>query len=121
MRCPECGADNSDDATQCSSCGVKLARRPRRRPGTSDSSTPFSTGPDTRSALALAAYRCSVIGLVPFLGLLFGPLGAVLGLVAWRQERAGASGGPANAAIVLGCLETLTNWLGLLLMIVGLR
>ena len=56
-------------------------------------------GPDSRNRTALAAYRCSVVGLVPFLGLLFGPLGVVLGVIAWRQDRArpdGPQGGPAN-------------------------
>ncbi|HXG11487.1 MAG TPA: zinc ribbon domain-containing protein [Gemmataceae bacterium] len=119
MRCPSCGADNPADAARCAGCGTKLARRPRRRGVPSESNTPFASGPDSRDPTALTAYRLSVVGLVPFLGLVFGPLGLVLGLIAWRKER--SQGGPAVAAVILGSLAALTNWAGLILMLVGLH
>lgn len=115
MRCPRCDADNPDEAVRCARCGRRLARRPAAR----DSDSPFTPGPDPRDPVALNAYRLSVVGLVPFLGLLFGPLGLLFGLFAWVRDR--QSRGPAVAAMLLGLLSALTNWVGLLLMISGLR
>jgi hypothetical protein len=123
MRCSGCGADNPDGAGKCGGCGAKLPRR-RRRPNQHDSNTPFASGPDSRNPIALTAYRLSVVGLVPFLGLVFGPLGLLLGFVAWRQDRVTPGyqrGGPAVAAMILGSLTALTNWAGLVLMTIGLR
>ena len=123
MRCPSCAADNPAAAVECAGCGTKLGRRPRRRPKLDASNTPFASGPDSRNPTALTAYRCSVLGLVPFLGLICGPLALVLGIIAWRNDRASpdAAKGPALAAIILGSLTLLTNWGGLVLMWIGLR
>lgn len=122
MNCPRCETENAADARRCSRCGAKLARRPRRR-SSDDSNTPFIVGPDSRNPTALTAYRCGVWGLIPFLGLVLGPAALVLGIVAWRQDRvdpAGPRSGPAVAAIILGTLILLTNWAGLVLMVIGL-
>jgi hypothetical protein len=89
------------------------------------SDTPFSgQAGGTRGVLAVWAYRLSLCGLLPGLGLVLGPVALVLGLVAagssWRKLGF-KSGSLCIAAIVLGLLLTLTQWWGLYLMIRGLR
>jgi hypothetical protein len=79
----------------------------------------LGTGPNRA---ALIAYRIAVAALVPGLGLLLGPLAVVLG---WRAGRRGrgdpafTAQSPVIAAVALGGLLTLTNWLGLVLMVAG--
>jgi hypothetical protein len=122
MRCPNCNAENPSEAKTCAGCGTRLARRPRRRANFDESNTPFASGPDSRNPAALRAYRCSVLGMIPILGLVLGPVALVLGLLAWHQDRANpdAIRGPAIAAIILGFLALLTNWTGIVLMWIGL-
>ena len=98
-----------------------MGKRPRRGQA-AENDTPFSEQDDARSREAGRAYRCTLWGLVPGLGLLLGPLGAVLGLLVLCRGAATVPGhNRALAAAVLGGLLGLTNWLGLGLMILGLR
>jgi hypothetical protein len=69
------------------------------------------------------AYRCGLLAMIPLAGLVLGPAALVLGLEGLRRER----GNPSErataqtiAAIVLGVLTTLTNWIGLVLIVRGL-
>jgi hypothetical protein len=65
-----------------------------------------------------------VFGLIPGLGLLLGPIAVLLGIRAWargRSDPAFTLQAAARAAIVLGLLLSLTNWVGLTLMILGWR
>ena len=57
--------------------------------------------------------------MIPFVGLLLGPVAFILGLVALRRKRAD---GPAHAlaAVLLGALVSLTNWIGLYLIWIGI-
>ncbi len=122
MRCSACNAENPAGAAKCSSCGAELKRRPRRRAPSDESGTPFKAG-DTRDRGALTAYRCAIYGMVPLAGLVLGPAALVLGLLAWRRVKAAndpASAGPAGAAIVLGSLVMVTNWVGVALIVIGL-
>jgi hypothetical protein len=105
--------------------GTGVARRPRRSRVAEVSDTPFSDqAADTRGALAVWAYRLSLCGLIPFVGLILGPLALVLGLAAatssWRKLGFKA-GSLCIAAIVLGLLLTVTQWWGLAIMIRGLQ
>jgi hypothetical protein len=78
-------------------------------------------GPNRR---AIWAYRISVIGLIPGLGLGLGPAAIVWGLLArllGRIDPEFTGHGLALTAILLGVLNTLTNWIGLMLMIQGLK
>lgn len=99
-------------------------KRPKRRGGVGESDTPFSPqaievhGPD-----AVRAFRCSVYGLIPGVGLLLGPLALLLGFWACMKhrktpERKGVS--MAKAAMWLGFFLGLTQWMGLTLMILAL-
>jgi hypothetical protein len=70
---------------------------------------------DSPNPTARFAYLCSLWAIVPFLGLVLGPAAVLIGIVGRVYERAQPStrgSGQARAAIVLGVLTALTNWLG---------
>jgi hypothetical protein len=61
--------------------------------------------------------------MIPFFGLLLGPLAVVLGLLGRRNERRQPSergAGQAMAAIVLGGATLVTNWTGLFFILHGI-
>ena len=79
--------------------------------------------PGARAPLEILAYRCAVLGLIPFVGLLMGPAAVFLALLASRRSRANRPGNSpvhARAALILGSLVLFTNWLGLALILLGL-
>ncbi len=123
MRCPACHAVNAEDADRCSSCNKAFARKPaRRRNGAEEPNTPAAQTVASNRA-ALSAYRLSLIGLIPLAGLVLGPVAIALG--AWaayrgRKDPAFTARGPVIAAVILGVLDTLTNWGGVVLMALGL-
>lgn len=61
--------------------------------------------------------------MIPFIGLILGPVSLLLGIIAWRRRLYDPDRGrsPAIASIILGSLITITNWAGLWLMLTGLR
>jgi hypothetical protein len=127
MHCPACNAENGEDASRCGSCGGPLGRKNRKsrvRAVAEEADTPFAGRPGGPNRPAILAYRICVAGLIPGLGLVLGPAALVLGSVA-RRKGAATPGftaeGPARAAVWLGAAITLTNWLGLALMVLGLR
>jgi hypothetical protein len=86
--------------------------------------TPFSPAATVHNRPALRAYRISILSVLPGVGLVAGPVGFVLGLIARRRGRRDphfTARGPALAAIILGTLTTVTNWAGFVLMYFGLR
>src|SRR5262245_48015342 len=122
MRCPSCNAENADDARKCAACGAKLQRRPRRR------ASEVADGPLTHDAAlgspaTRAAYRCVAYGLIPVAGLVLGPMALVLGLIAYRRDRAAPEPKTNLLALLLaalGAVIALTNWVGLTLVVLGL-
>jgi hypothetical protein len=127
MRCPCCNADNADVATECATCKGPLTaparRKPRRRSAGDDLDSPFARGVPGPNGVALRVYQLSVYGLMPGLGLFLGPLALVRALVVrrrYRDDPAFTAHNPVKAAIILGSLVALTNWLGLGLMVLGL-
>ena len=123
MRCPGCGADNPAEARRCASCGEKLARRPRREEIPDESDSPFGKRSGARHPTALTAYRYGVFSLIPFVGLVLGPVAVVLALAAWRQAGRDPSvrrSGHIRAALILGTATLLANGIGLALMVLGL-
>jgi hypothetical protein len=105
---------------KCAKCGAALSRRIKRRGVAEDSDTPFGGPVEPANRSAIWAYRVAVLGLVPGLGLVLGPASFVWGLWARLRGRRNSeftARGPANAAILLGILNSLTNWLGITLMI----
>src|SRR5438105_1917782 len=86
MQCPACNAENGEEATRCGKCGGTLSRR-RRRSSVEDTDTPFGRYIDPANRPAVRAYRLAVLSMVPGLGLVLGPVAAVLGAVArWRGQ-----------------------------------
>jgi hypothetical protein len=123
MQCPACHTENGEEATRCAKCGGTLSRR-RRRNSVEDTDTPFSRHVEPANRPAVRAYRLAVLSMVPGLGLLLGPVAAVLGAVAGRRGRANpdfTARGPASAAVVFGAMTAVTNWAGLALMVLALR
>lgn len=120
MQCPACGVENPEDATTCSACGQKISR-PRRGRKAATEEVPRTPG--ARAPLEIIAYRCAVIGLIPFVGLLMGPAAVLLALLASRRGQANPAGSfpiHVRAALILGSLVLFTNWVGLALMLLGL-
>jgi hypothetical protein len=87
-----------------------------------ESDTPFVELGEGANRMARLAYYLALAGLVPGLGLLLGPAAAVLGALARRRGRSDpdfTAQGPARGAVLLGLLLALTNWVGLVLMVLG--
>jgi len=115
--CPRCKVENEDDATRCLGCQGRLRKRERASQEQSDS--PFSEKANPINRPAVRAYYLAIWGLIPLLGLILGPLAAVL---AQHGKRIGkghpgfSAYGPARAAVLLGIFEGVTQWLGVGLM-----
>jgi hypothetical protein len=119
-RCHVCQAENEDEAPRCTACNARLRRRERVTHETTDS--PFSERADPINHTAVRAYYLALWGMVPFLGLVLGPLAAWLGLRGLRRGRGNAAftaEGPGRAAVVLGVAVTVTHWLGAALIWAG--
>jgi hypothetical protein len=117
--CPACGAETEQGVSRCPSCG-----RRRRRGSSVLTETPFSTVTTEHNRPALRAYRLSVVSVLPGVGLVAGPLAVILGLRArlrGRRDPLFTARGPAVAAVILGALTAVTNWVGFTLMFIGLR
>ncbi len=121
MRCPACQAENPRDAVQCVACNAALRRRPARRRSGDDDPPASPAVPSNRPALR--AYRLSLFGLIPIAGLVLGPAAVVLGALAARKARGEptfTAHGPLLASVVIGTIDALTNWAGVILMALGL-
>jgi hypothetical protein len=121
MLCPACSADNPNDAPRCTRCGERLQRRGRRNAPMEADDPAVTPVPDPHPR-ATTAYRFAVFGMVPFAGLLLGPLALVWGILGLRQHWANPSiraRARSQAAIILGALEMLTNWVGLTFLLFG--
>lgn len=99
-------------------------RKSRKRDANSGWSVPYLEHASKHFPDAARAYSWSIYGMVPFLGLLLGPLAVLLGGSALRRGR----GNPefrgtalCVAAMVIGGLSALTQWAGLWLMLRGLQ
>jgi hypothetical protein len=123
MRCANCNTDNPREAAKCAGCGAVMSRRVKRRGVAGESNSPFGGPVEAPNRSAIWAYRVAVLGLIPGLGLGLGPLVIAWGLTArlrGQRDPEFTARGPATAAVLLGVLTALTNWIGLILMIRGL-
>lgn len=87
---------------------------------------PDQISPQTEACnqAAQQAYWFATMGLIPIVGLVFGPIAIVLGLLAKKKARADSEftlWGPVWASIYFGLAITVCNWVGVGLMIIGLR
>ncbi len=122
MRCPACHTENTDTAPRCTSCGGTLKSKPRRRGLSAETDTPFAPRTEACNRAALRAYHVCLLGLIPGVGLLCGPAAVVMGWIARRRgmkEPGFTAYSPARAAILLGLAIALTNWIGLVMMVMG--
>ena len=65
---------------------------------------------------AMYAYRCSLLAMIPVVGLVLGPVAAVWGLVAMRRYRANRKikgFGQARVAMMVGATTLVSNVAGL--------
>jgi hypothetical protein len=119
MDCPACHAENGDEAVTCATCGRPLtglsrSSRSRRR----NNETYEAAAGDSDNPAAWRAFRVALWALMPGLGLLLGPLAVVLGYMAVRSAGEDAPArNRAKASILFGVLITLTQWLGITLII----
>jgi len=129
MHCPSCHSENLAEAVACSICGRSLRsdetaatpvgqpspRAGSRRRNANDS----DAANENNNPAAWGAYRVALWALLPGVGLLLGPVAIFLGRRAVRGGGDFSSRNRAKAAILLGVLITLTQWLGFALMIYG--
>ena len=97
-------------------------RRPARRRNPEETDAVASPNVESNRP-ALRAYRLSLYGLIPPAGLVLGPAAVVLGALAARKVRGDptfTAQGPLLASVVLGLIDALTNWAGVILMAMGL-
>jgi hypothetical protein len=126
MRCPVCQTEHVAESS-CPTCDANARgrRKPaRRRAIAEEVDSPFSSNVAPVNWPAVRAYRVVIWGLIPGAGAVLGPLGALLGWQALRKSRhepAFTAHGPARAALWLGMALAVTNWLGLVLIYLGLH
>jgi len=109
MRCPRCEAENPDDARRCSACAKPFRRRP--------------TGPEADEALTPEAeaffrrarwvYFWALWSMLPPVGVLLGPVAALMALSLRRERKPDWPGGPTLVfSIWLGLMSSLTQAAG---------
>src|SRR5882724_2825842 len=114
MPCPVCGAEQATDPQSCPKCAEKRGPRGRRPDTAPPRDVPLGPQLPRNNPRALYAFHCGVYGLIPFAGLVFGPMAVLSGILGLRHVKAkpqdkGAS--HAVTGIVLGTVELLANWL----------
>jgi hypothetical protein len=119
MDCPVCHAENAVEAITCASCGRSLnssRRRPSSRRRNAEASEAAAV--DSPNPAAWRAYRVSLLSMVPGLGLLLGPVAVLLGCLAVRGAGDDLSASNrAKASVLFGALVTLTQWIGVVLIL----
>ena len=130
MRCPACNTDNPPGAAACQSCRGSLAgfgsgsgsgsgRRRRRNDSLAEADSPQSLEYNRQ---VKGIFKLCLVSMVPFLGLVLGPLGAARAWLLLRRARsdpAFTAEKAAQVAVLLGTLTGVTQWLGLALITLG--
>ena len=113
MQCPQCGAQNAQNATQCFRCGYSLHSSPPMTEATTPATqaappipdptrppAPVQTMPQTsgseplsglipyKNTSALIAYYLGVFSIIPCLGIFLGIAAFILGIIGLRFARA---------------------------------
>ena len=125
MRCQACNTDNPPTATVCGNCQTALpggSRKVRRR---NDTPAEIADNPRVREydGQVWRLFRLWSWSLIPVVGLVIGPISAIL---AWKLIRrvgldpAFTAKRGAQVTMALGVVTGATNWIGLGLMAWGL-
>jgi Domain of unknown function (DUF4190) len=97
-------------------------RRPRRRDRVVEGEV-FGSFTPWKNPAAVYSYACSLAGLLPILGLAFGPAAVALGVAAWvrlRRDPEVKGLSFARAGIVLGALDFVVNVAGVACIGIGM-
>jgi hypothetical protein len=100
-----------------------MSRSSRRRASTEAPGTVDGAEVDRRNAAAVRAYWLCMLGLIPGVGLVLGPVSLVLAAVArFRGSKVPGFSHEAlaTAIVMLAALITATQWAGAALMLFGL-
>jgi hypothetical protein len=137
MFCPECGANNPDEAQFCQDCGAPLGEAASQAEPVQPLAPPPSQPPEPRleggvppeggpptSGLAIAALVLGILGVIQVLPVVGSALALLFGYMARsdiRDRPAALSGeGLATAGIVLGWIGVGLWVLGALGLVLGL-
>jgi hypothetical protein len=131
MQCPVCKTDNEPARTTCVSCQSALpaptpSARPKRRSRRGAGKQPDATASPRAAAYnrdVKRVYRLCLIGVLPFLGLILGPLSAFIAArirLRAKDDPDFTLHTPVRFVFIIGLLTAIANWVGLTLMILGL-
>jgi hypothetical protein len=132
MQCPACKTENDADRTVCIHCQAVLPvsplaqpakRRSRGRPGEKPADIPISAFAAKCNRDVFRVYQLSLFGVIPFLGLVLGPLAAFMASRILRKAKDDpgfSAQAHAYASLFLGMLSAAFNWIGLAIMLLGL-
>src|SRR4051812_29513822 len=99
-------------------------QRLRKKPSNDEPYDPLAVPVTGANRLGLWSFRLAIWGLIPGVGLLFGPAALLLGLFARLRGLSDPTFffiAPTWAGVVLGAIVAVTNWVGLWLMMMGLQ
>ncbi len=120
MHCPACGTPNAESANYCSNCQTPLSAQSDPAEAITPSDAPDATPTATprTSGLAIASLILGILGFF-CVGLVTGPIGIILGLVALHKIRARPhllkGKGLATAGAITSSISILVSLLLLLL------
>lgn len=121
MRCPACQTDNPTSLTVCQSCQAALPspRKRSKRPVATEADSPRT---DEYNRQVKRIFKLCLISMVPFLGLVLGPVGLIQSwrlLTRGRSDPAFEAERAAQILLMLGTITSISNWLGLGLILLG--
>ena len=125
MRCPACNTYYPPTATTCSGCQAALPENPRKARRRSEAPPEIANDPRVGEydEQVRRLFRLWSWSLIPVVGLVIGPVSAVLAWTLIRRARldpAFTALRGARMTMVLGVVTAMTNWVGLGLMAWGL-
>lgn len=89
-----------------------MSRKKRNRAANDDPDGTFGDAIPIRNPAAVAAYRMSVAGLIPFAGAVLGPLAvfwAIIARLRWSRDPSIEGRPQIDAALMLGTFEAVAN------------
>jgi len=122
MQCPACQTETSGD--RCTACGKSLGRKARRRVNNEETANPYEAQTVPCNRAAARAFHVAILALIPVVGLLLGPVALLWGAIAHQRGKGDpqyTARSAALGAVVFGAVITITNWVGLGLIVLGMH